>query len=468
MRILDRYILKNFLISMALWFVVMMALRIITDLFVNFDEFAKLPGKSFWGLTGYILSYYGYHSLVYFTELGGVIIVASAAFTVARMNQTNELTAMLASGVSLHRVVWPIVIMAMLMGGLIILDQELLIPPVAHKLTPDRDDLEGSKSFAVRLLSDSNGTVWYSGKFWPASETMENPVVQVRDKDRKLAAKITGAKAVWTFLDGTTGWEIQDGGVTAVGVGDDAWPTKPSASRIWTTLGTAGILRQRGHGPGDNIGIETLQDVHDLNDKQYGLEIRAKQFLPEVLPASPTAKQIDNRGGTLLEPRFIFTTPGGQMLGWFVAESARFVIDRDGSRWELTNGRLFYPSDLRPVDLALRRSNSWLDFMSVSQLNQLLSMRRLPDKSAAQMAKHIRVTDPLNNLVMLLLGLPFILSRERNIKASAGLCILMVGAFFAFVYICRSINDLPPSLAAWLPILLFGPVAVVMQDSIKT
>ena len=145
-------------------------------------------------------------------------MAASAAFTVERMNQTNELTAMLASGVSLHRVVWPIIVMAMLMGGLIILDQELLIPPVAHKLTPDRDDLEGSKSFAVRLLSDSNGTVWYSGRFWPASETMENPVVQVRDKDRKLAAKITGTKAVWTLLDGTTGWEIQDGGVTAVGL----------------------------------------------------------------------------------------------------------------------------------------------------------------------------------------------------------------------------------------------------------
>ena len=36
-----------------------------------------------------------------------------------------------------------------------------------------------------------------------------------------------------------------------------------------------------------------------------------------------------------------------------------------------------------------------------------------------------------------MLGLPFILSRQRNIKASAGLCILMVGMFYVFIYIAR-------------------------------
>ena len=71
----------------------------------------------------------------HFRELGGVIIVASATFTLARMNHTNELTAMMSSGVSLHRVVWPIVLCSMLMGGLILIDSELVIsrPGVALK-----------------------------------------------------------------------------------------------------------------------------------------------------------------------------------------------------------------------------------------------------------------------------------------------------------------------------------------------
>jgi len=85
----------------------------------------------------------------------------------------------------------------------------------------------------------------------------------------------------------------------------------------------------------------------------------------------------------------------------------------------------------------------------------------------ALLTKHIRFADPINNLVMLLLGRPFILSRQRNIKASAGLCLLMVGAFYAFMHVCRY-TGLSPTLAAWLPVMLFGPVSVVMLDSVKT
>jgi len=93
--------------------------------------------------------------------------------------------------------------------------------------------------------------------------------------------------------------------------------------------------------------------------------------------------------------------------------------------------------------------------------------QRVPDMRRALLIKHIRFADPINNLVMLLLGLPFILSRQRNIKASAGLCLLMVGAFYAFVHVCRY-TGLSPTLAAWLPAMLFGPVSVVMLDSVKT
>jgi len=69
--------------------------------------------------------------------------------------------------------------------------------------------------------------------------------------------------------------------------------------------------------------------------------------------------------------------------------------------------------------------------------------------------------------VMLLLGLPFILSRQRNIKTSVGLNILVVGVFYIFIYTCRYL-DIAPVWAAWLPVLIFGPLAVVMFDTVKT
>ena len=42
MRILDKYVIRNFLYSALMWFIVFMVLRTVADLFINMDEFAKL------------------------------------------------------------------------------------------------------------------------------------------------------------------------------------------------------------------------------------------------------------------------------------------------------------------------------------------------------------------------------------------------------------------------------------------
>ena len=105
--------------------------------------------------------------------------------------------------------------------------------------------------------------------------------------------------------------------------------------------------------------------------------------------------------------------------------------------------------------------------MSIGQLSKLAKLKQVADPRSAVLTKHIRITEPLNSLVMLLVGVPFILSRERNVKSSAMRCLCMVGVFYTFIYISRYL-DLPPVWAAWLPVLVFGPIAAIMYDSIKT
>ena len=123
-----------------------------------------------------------------------------------------------------------------------------------------------------------------------------------------------------------------------------------------------------------------------------------------------------------------------------------------------------------PADLHTQRQERALR-EAIAPYLCIADLRRLAASSQniqqVLLARHARITEPINNLVMLLLGLPFILSRERNIKSSAAMCLLTVGMFFAFIQICHHLN-VPAALAAWLPTLLFGPVAVVMLDSVKT
>ena len=468
MKTLDRYIVRNFVGSAILWFVVLMALRIVTDLFVNIDEFAELK-EPFGDTLGHIGTFYGYQSLLYFIELGGVIIVAAATFSLARMNRTNELTAILASGVSLHRVVWPVVLCAMLMGGAIIADQEFVIPRVASKLVRSRDDVPGTEEFRVQMTTDGRNTVWYSPKFRLAGGVMERPVLFVRDQDFHVLLSISGRRARPKVLDDCAGWLITEAQLSPEGDDRNPWYQSPNCRKVWTRIGPDGLLekaildaRQAGQDiPEDRKRIAHAGPVSDRDDA-YGLEITAERLYPARVSGGRV------RPAWLQQPRFIFTGRAGQPLGTIYAESARWKQGQgDDAGWELTGGALFYPSDLTAEDLVLRQSSRWLQYMSFGELTRLIRLKRVPDRQAAELTKHVRIADPVNNLVMLLLGLPFILSRERNIKASATLCLLMVGTFYAFIFVCRYI-DLSPTWAAWLPVLLFGPVAVVMLDAVKT
>lgn len=493
MKTLDRYIVRNFLTSAVLWFVVLMSLRIVTDLFVNIDEFGEKVeetrivetdgqpvertierDKTFAETLRQIGSYYGHQSLVYFAELGGVIIVAAAAFSLARMNHTNELTAMLASGFSLHRVIWPIVLCAMLLGGLIILDQELLIPRVAHRLVRSRDEVStAGESFRVEMVTDGRNSVWYAHRFDPAAKVMAEPIVVVRDDNFAELVSLSGALARPAERFGREGWDIERAVMarTTRG-GDGAWIEVPTHEEVWTHVGPSRLLdiavaeeRRAGRSAPPVEQIPSARNV-SARDERYGMRIEADRLLLEP-PVEGEPPRL--RAGTLIEPRFIFTSDAGRPLGTFVAASATWKPGEsaDDSGWALTDAKLFYPSDLRSEDLVLRQKSEWLSYMSSAQLGELIRKEEIADTGAARLTRHTRITDPINNLIMLLLALPFIISRERNIKASATLCLLMVLTFYAFVYLCRHVG-LPPTWAAWLPILMFGPIAAVMLDTVKT
>ncbi len=483
---LDRYIVRTFLHSLLMWFIVMMVLRIVVDLFRQMDEFTESSGGLF-EIVSYICSYYFYNSFVYFTQMGGMMIVAAAAFTMARMNHTNELTAMLASGVSLHRVVWPIILCAMIMGGLIVVDQEFIIPNVRLKLARSADGQDRDERFQVRFFADGNQTVWWASNYSPAAEKMEHPLVIFRDDNFKYLGHMIAQEAVpgiFTSKDGREqeGWVAKDGEIGKIASpGEQIWRQTQKTNKITTTVGPDKVVeavieqckqeqREVIPTPQQVKGAKNLT----VEDPEYNMTIRAERFIRWPIfgtRVDPQTGEVKNIYGlpVLERPKFEFRTKEGRVLATVLAESAVWRPDEslETANWELTDGRIFHATDLTPGELKLRQSGRWLDYMSSSELTSLLQLKRTNDPRAVRMTKYIRFSDPLNNLIMLLLGLPFILSRQRNIKASAGLCILMVGMFYVFIYICRYMG-LPDFWAAFLPVLIFGPVSVLMLDSIKT
>lgn len=466
MKTLDRYIVRNFLYSALLCFVVLMSMRIIGDLFFNVDEFVKQHGgeeRTFAVVLDEIYTYYSYQSFAYFRELSGVIIVAAAAFTLARMNHTNELTAILASGVSLHRVLLPILLCAVGMDALVVIDNEVFIPRYKEYLVRTHDDATGADSFRVRLIPDENRAAWYAYRYYPRQQTLEEPMVILRDDRYGLLGHISAVSGQYNVAD--NGWAFRAGtdktGLHPAVLHVPGVVKSPTSDFVPTFLGPEEIVQAVKARP-ENADVDwarakCISDV-DLPDERAGLTIRGSRLELEQSDGKPV-------GTVLHEPRFLFRM--GQCDVEFRAASARFEQRDNPPGWKLDDGRLVYHSPLTPRDLALRQSGQWTEYMSTSELAQLTDLGQASDPDKLLLLRHSRFADFLNNIILLLIAVPFILSRERNLKSSAGLTVLTVGSVYILIYLTRYIG-LPPVLAAWLPILICGPLAVLTVDSVKT
>ena len=85
---------------------------------------------------------------------------------------------------------------------------------------------------------------------------------------------------------------------------------------------------------------------------------------------------------------------------------------------------------------------------------------------------HYRITFPLSNLLLLLLGIPFVL-RHENKSTFLGLTIalFLCGAYFVLDVIMRDLgtkNQLNPVLAAWFATIFCGAAGIYFFDNIRT
>lgn len=129
-----------------------------------------------------------------------------------------------------------------------------------------------------------------------------------------------------------------------------------------------------------------------------------------------------------------------------------------------------FPFTLSPEQILLRQSSQWADLMSIRQMNALLRSRYLPNLPAIAKNRDIRFTLPLLTWILILLAVPFFLTREPgNVLIAGGKAMLLTGVCFGFVFIAHSMSaEAYSAFSIWLPVLLFGPMAVLHFANVKT
>lgn len=372
MKILDRYVLKQFLIGYAIAFGVLIGMIVAMDLFINLDEFAENADAGAGTMLYNIASFYGARILLWFRDMAGVITVIAAVFSLARMTKNNELIAVMASGVSLKRFIAPIIGIAAILMSLQVVVQELAIPNLTGQLIRSHDELPGTKHYDLWFASDSNGNLINTSRYDEKTQAIDHPFIIVRKRmERSVQMVVTGRikaqKAVYDRQRG--GWVLTDG--------------------------------------------EMLQ----ISD-------------------SSTA-----------------ATPSRQVS----------AVD-------------FFASDLTPQQIPMRRQEGYKSLLSSAQLMQLANSQgtRQSDLAELYLQKHTRVTDPILNLVMLLVALPVLVCRDpRDMKTAILISFVTSTSCFVLTFVCKMFAtelffNLRPEFWAWAPIFIFVPIAFIQMDSMKT
>ena len=172
--------------------------------------------------------------------------------------------------------------------------------------------------------------------------------------------------------------------------------------------------------------------------------------------------------------------------------------DAAHERWALVNGKrvsglqpnsargpeepvAFYQSNIDPAEIALFRKGKYMELMATRQIDELLSPERgaMYGRAGLLRVKHFRFTQPLMNVVLLLLAIPCVLTREPGkIKSSATRCLIISGVCMGGIFLSHQLAgqntlgpdwaDRWPAMMAWLPVLVFLPCSIYALDILHT
>ena len=174
----DRYLLKSFLYTFAVCFVSMFGLIVVIDLFENLDEMLVINGNN--GTTSLIwliATLNGYQSILFLDQAGPALTVLSVMTVLIVLQRSGELHPLLAAGIPMYRVLRPMILAAAGLNGLLMFNQEVLVPQVAflrHELRHRNDPSQSE----VEPLTDHITRITFNGdRVNVAERTISKPII---------------------------------------------------------------------------------------------------------------------------------------------------------------------------------------------------------------------------------------------------------------------------------------------------
>jgi len=199
--LIDRYIIRAQLHAFMIVFVSLAGLTFVVDAFTNIEEFiAHAPGAG--GLARVLGAYYGYRLISFFDATSPVISLASAMFALSWLERHNELTALLAAGVTRWRIARPALVFAAVVSLLAMANREIVLPRIRENLTRNAQDLRGDAAHPFDARYDHATEILFRGRSaQSATFRIEKPSLLMPPSLSEYGPQIDAAEAYWKPAD---------------------------------------------------------------------------------------------------------------------------------------------------------------------------------------------------------------------------------------------------------------------------
>jgi lipopolysaccharide export system permease protein len=195
--LIDRYLLRAQLQAFCIVFLSLAGLTFVIDAFTNLEEFVS-HGEKAGGLARVLGQYYGYRLISFFDATSPVISLASGMFALSWLERHNELTALLAAGITRWRIARPAILFTAAVSLLAVTNREFVLPLIRTEIARNAQDLSGKteKSFDARY--DHQTEILFRGRTYrEIARRIDSPSLLMPPLLADYGPQIDATDAVW-------------------------------------------------------------------------------------------------------------------------------------------------------------------------------------------------------------------------------------------------------------------------------
>ncbi|MGE4357943.1 MAG: LptF/LptG family permease [Candidatus Omnitrophota bacterium] len=196
MRIVERYILKNFLFPLIYISASFILLFIIVDIFGHLDEFIRAKAE-----LRQILNYYFYYLPLIFVQVLPFAGLLASIYSLTNLQRYNEITALHSCGIGLFKIIRPYIITGLFLSAFTYVLNEKVNPHAfrtTYNLKESLTNKKSQKGFLENVtLYGKDNRIIYARRYDIEKKILYDIVILEHDINQILINKITARLAIW-------------------------------------------------------------------------------------------------------------------------------------------------------------------------------------------------------------------------------------------------------------------------------